>query len=335
MEGIRDPVPFLQVLAHRIRTGAASRSGQPVRADRVRDEIYAVGKAFAHLGLPDPRLTVGGALDPRLSSLFRAYTNADPPPNRVKPIPIQVLHRATALAAVAPTPQIAAAIDMAWLAFFFLLRPGEYCSSRDGAPLRLCDVAFTRGATRLDTLTSPLHEIAQATHVTLTFDQQKNRHRGEVIAHGRSGHPFACPTQALARRVAYLRLHHATPQTPLSTVFLPRPTVVPSSLLTTMLQEATTLSSNLGYGASDVSARSLRAGGAMALLCGRVDADTIRLVGRWQSDTMFRYLHAQALPIIRDLANTMVLHGNFVLLPDSGLPAAAAALLLPTTTIDR
>jgi hypothetical protein len=102
-----------------------------------------------------------------------------------------------------------------------------------------------------------------------------------------------------------------------------------------MLQEATTLSSNLGYGASDVSARSLRAGGAMALLCGRVDADTIRLVGRWQSDTMFRYLHAQALPIIRDLANTMVLHGNFVLLPDSGLPAAAAALLLPTTTIDR
>jgi hypothetical protein len=216
---------------------------------------------------------------------------------------------------------------MAWLAFFFLLRPGEYCSSRDSTPLRLGDVTFTMGETRLDTMASPLPLLAQSTHVSLTFDQQKNRNRGEVIAHGRSGHPFACPTATLIRRVSYLRLHHAPAHTPLSTVFLPLPTVVPSSLLTTLLREATTLSPHLGYAATDVSARSLRAGGAMALLCGHVDADTIRLVGRWQSDAMFRYLHAQALPVIRDLATTMVTHGNFVLLPDSGLPIAAAALL--------
>ena len=45
---------------------------------------------------------------------------------------------------------------------------------------------------------------------------------------------------------------------------------------------------------ADVSARSLRAAGAMALLCADVDSDRIRLLGRWQSDQMFRYLHVQA-----------------------------------------
>ena len=74
-------------------------------------------------------------------------------------------------------------------------------------------------------------------------------------------------------------------------------------------------------------ASSLRAGGgAMALLCGHVDADTIRLVGRWKSDTMFRYLHAQALPLVRHLAHTMLTHGAFSLLPGSDLPLGAPSL---------
>ena len=75
-----------------------------------------------------------------------------------------------------------------------------------------------------------------------------------------------------------------------------------------------------------MNARSLRAGGAMALLCGRVDADTIRLVGRWKSDAMFCYLHAQALPLVRHLAHTMLTHGAFSMLPGSDLPLGAPSL---------
>jgi hypothetical protein len=65
----------------------------------------------------------------------------------------------------------------------------------------------------------------------------------------------------------------------------------------------------------------------MALLCGGVDRDVIRLVGRWKSDAMFRYLHAQALPLIRNLASTMLQHGSFVLAPSALLPAQAQQLL--------
>ena len=58
----------------------------------------------------------------------------------------------------------------------------------------------------------------------------------------------------------------------------------------------------------------------MALLCGKIDTDIIKLVGRWRSDSIFRYLHSQALPVIGNLAKTMLTHGKFTLLPGSSLP---------------
>jgi hypothetical protein len=323
---VRDKIPILCVLAHRIRDGRASRSGRPVRADRVCDELCAVGQGFTRMGLPDPRYTSLGVMDPRLARLYRAYANLDPPPNRVKPIPIQVLHRATALLANTPNQALIAAVDLAWLAFFFLLRPGEYCHGSGTTPLCLKHVTFFREEQRLHTLQSPLLLLHQATHVSLTFDTQKNRNRGEIVGHGRSGHPIACPTATLLRRVTYLRSHPAALNTPLCTIFSPQPVAVPTALITNILQEATTLCPGLGFLPADVNARSLRAGGAMALLCGRVDAPTIRLVGRWQSDAMFRYLHSQTVPVLQNLAHTMVQHGNYRLLPGVGVPQAALDL---------
>ena len=103
---------------------------------------------------------------------------------------------------------------------------------------------------------------------------------------------------------------------------------VTSHNITTLLRTAAASFPHIGFRLSDVNARSLHAGGAMALLCGRVDADTIWLVRRWKSDTMFRYHHAQALPLVWHLAHTMHTHGTFSLLPGSDLPPGA--LSIPT-----
>ena len=83
----------------------------------------------------------------------------------------------------------------------------------------------------------------------------------------------------------------------------------------------------LEYDAKDVSARSLRSGGAMSLLLAGADKDTVRLVGRWRSDALFTYLHANALPLIRHHAQDMLHHGEFTLMPGGLNPAAAEALL--------
>ena len=67
----------------------------------------------------------------------------------------------------------------------------------------------------------------------------------------------------------------------------------------------------------------------MALLCAGVDNDRIKLVGRWRSDAMMRYLHTQAAPLMSPLAPLMVQHGTYALLPDNNVAPAAQPLLAP------
>lgn len=54
--------------------------------------------------------------------------------------------------------------------------------------------------------------------------------------------------------------------------------ILPSDL-TRLLRSAIALNPDPAYGVNDVSIRSTRGGGAMALLCGGIDRDRIRLVG--------------------------------------------------------
>lgn len=333
LPGVRDKIPILRVFAQRLRDGRLSRSGQPISASHVRDEVLHLAKTFTELGAPDPRLTPSGVRDSRLTRQYKGMSNQDPAPNRVKPLPIQIVHHAHSLVTHSNDVLDHATIDMIWIALFFLLRPGEYCKANDNNPLLLEHVTLLLGSRRLNLLTAPAEDLLRATHSSLTFDDQKNRERGEVIGHGRSGHSIACPTRSLARRVLYLRQHGATLATPLCAVRGTNKWIfVTSRLITAILRVSAAALPHLGFAPSDISARSLRAGGAMALLCGGIDRDVIRLVGRWKSDAMFRYLHAQALPLVRHLASTMLRHGNFTLLPGSDLPNAAATILQAVDT---
>ena len=77
---------------------------------------------------------------------------------------------------------------------------------------------------------------------------------------------------------------------------------------------------HLGFTYKDISAWSLRAAGAMSLLCSGVDNDIIILIGRWRSDKMLRYLHMQAEPIMRNYSKLIISHGNYNLLPHNEVP---------------
>ena len=84
------------------------------------------------LGARDLRINPDdGKLHFALSHQFQAYQREDPPPDRVKPIPFQVVLylTTTAFAVMAAAEGTKAIADMILLAFFFLLHPGEYTSS--------------------------------------------------------------------------------------------------------------------------------------------------------------------------------------------------------------
>ncbi len=288
-----DPIPILQVFAHRYRTGQLSSSGRPVRARTVEDRVRQIGQAFSGMGAPDPRLNRFGTLDFRLQRQQKSYSKADPPPTRVKPIPLTLLMHAHALAVASHDTFRLATMDMAIIAFQCLMRPGEYAGLpnpriNECSLFRLQDVQLWIGEHRINILTCPLPDLSRATFISLTFTNQKSGVRGEIIGHDRSGHPQACPVCACGRRITHLRHHQAAPTTPLNAINSNHRWyyIVPSNLTTALQTSAALLGPSLGFLPQDISARSLRAGGAMALLCAQVDTDRIRLIGRWRSDEM-------------------------------------------------
>ena len=54
------------------------------------DFLRTVGETLADLGTPDPRLDSHGKRFKTLSNLFRAHGKEDQPPDRVKPVLIQL-----------------------------------------------------------------------------------------------------------------------------------------------------------------------------------------------------------------------------------------------------
>ena len=92
--------------------------------------------------------------------------------------------------------------DLVVLAFFFLLRVGEYTQSpepRQTTPLRRQDVKLWRNNQVLDH-TLPLAELLQADAVSLYLDNQKNGFRGATLHHTASGNTL-CPVKSAARLV--------------------------------------------------------------------------------------------------------------------------------------
>jgi hypothetical protein len=260
--------------------------------------------------------------------MLACYTRQDDPANRVKPIPVAILRHLMAQAILSGAAPCLAMADMICLAFYFLLRPGEYTGTGAGAhPFTFSSVALFVGPTRLNLATAPADLLPTATFVTLEFTRQKNGVSGEVIGLGRSGDPHFCPVAAATRRILHLRTAQAHPTQPLASYVADsarhpgRLTLISPSDLTHMLRlSAQILGPQHGFLPSDISARSLRASGAMAMLCANIDPTRIRLLGRWRSDEVFRYLHVQAEPLMRHFSSQMLQGGNFTLLPNHEVP---------------
>ena len=161
------------------------------------------------MGAKDPRLDTFGKQDFRLTRMYSAWKKADSPPARVEPVPMVLLMRAADLAT--PTVQDHATIDCIWMAFYFLLRPGEYANASGDAthPFHLQDVEFKIGAqhfTNVERCT--VLQFLSATFVSLTFTTQKNGVKGEKLAHATNGQAQACPVRAVMCLVAHLVTTH-------------------------------------------------------------------------------------------------------------------------------
>ncbi len=198
------------------------------------------------------------------------------------------------------------------LALFFLLWPGEY-TNNDKTSFCLKDVQLFIGPHSLNLQTLTLIELAQARVGSLTFTDQKNGIRGKVIGQASTGNSFVCLVKALVQCILYLQSHNAPPTTPLSLVFNTSARVTPSVLTATLSNSVQYLGPNLRFLPPEVSAQSLRAPGATALLLAQFHPDVIRLIVRWGSDKMLRYLHVQVYQLMHNYSRLMLDAGNYTL----------------------
>ena len=305
LKAFDDKVPILQVFIARVRTEELAAKGSPIKSRLVEDYLRSVAQTFLSMGTDDPRLNSANKTDFRISRMLACWKREDPPANRVKPIPIQVIRRIAVIAARLPPDAnvLRAVADMIIIAFFFLLRPGEYTdSSSDTTPFAYGDAQLFVGPIRLNLATSTRAQLLAATAASLTFTTQKNGVENEVIKLGRSGDPFLCPTLAVARRILHLRSANASRHAPLGRVFTPTGVQrVTPALITSKLRDAVRfIGADLGF------------------LPG--DPDVIRLLGRWRSDEMLRYLHLSAEPVMQSFASKM-LGAEYTLAPHQLVPS--------------
>jgi hypothetical protein len=244
-------------------------------------------------------------MDLRLTRVIAGWKRKDPAPKRRKPVPKSVLVEADRLARHFNEIRELSIADLLWIGFFYLLRPGEYLYTTKGRhPFLLKDTVLRAAAQEYTADAIPLHLLPLVTYAGLTFTMQKNGVPGEMIGLTTTSDPIACPVRAITRRVAHLRAFTASPDTPLYTYFDQAGTSrrITDRALTAHLRIAATL---LGLNVS-TTAGALRCTGATALLQGKVPLELIKLVGRWRSDEVFKYLHAQSDTLMNPLATNML-----------------------------
>ena len=141
--------------------------------------------------------------------------------------------------------------------------------------------------------------------------------KGGSIGHVEAGHPRAFAVASIRRRVSHLWQNGASSHTPLAAVYHKNKwsSIRITNITKALINSVEISGSQVGFKPEYVSAWSMRAGGAMVLLISRFNTDTIRLVGRWRSNIMLRYLHTSAQIFTSGLAARMVQHGYYVLIP--------------------
>ena len=307
-------IELLTAFAERVRDGGCG-NGARVRAGTVQVALCAIGKTFEMDGRPNPTYRCDGKYWLQLERLLEGYRRQDPPAQHKLAVPVSLVEFLTDMGAAAVSPKVQAICDMSAIAFYYLLRVGEYTSHRKNErrrtkQFRVCDVTFYDKHHNIIPNSAPLKTLYRATKASMRITNQKNGTRGSLISHNAS-RTTACPVRALARRVHHIMSHSTCSDQDIISTYVPTTTHRPRALqagdINTMIKTAVRALhlDKKGFPPEAVSSHSLRAGGAMAMHLNNIDRDTICKQGRWSSDTFLMYIHEQIAAFSAGLSKKM------------------------------
>ena len=295
-----------------VRNGDFGR-GHQITTQSVDRALRAVGQTIQLAGLPDPTKIYGGRERTiQLRRLLDSYRRADPPPKPQLAIPVSVIEHLQA-GGLPRDSKSGAVADLATIAFFFLLRVGEYTMPvrtrrTRTVQFRVSDITFYSNGLVISNR-SPLSVLLQADGVAMCISNQKNGTRGETIHQHALPDRAICPVAALARRVSTVVAASGSTETPLSLFEVSggQQHHVTAAMIRAGVRTAVRdlQLHRQGIKASSVGSHSLRAGGAMAMKLNGCDLITIMKQGRWTSLTFLTYIHNQIAHLGANIINRM------------------------------
>lgn len=282
---------------------------------------------------------------PCLAQMVEGFAKEDPPTMKKLPVEVDVPEflvkrgRATGASALAT-----AVGDLTLIAFYYLLRVGEYTvkgsrnDSKQTVQFKLEDVTFFKrteqGQLRQVARNAADHVVATADGATLKLDNQKNGHKGVCIHHEANGDSVLCPVRALGRRYCHIRQHAGGEyKTYLSAYWdddTVRRDVTDKDISRALKVAVATLDypHTRGVPLERVDTHSLRGGGANALSLNGYTDTQIQKLGRWRGETFKEYIREELASFSVGMSKSMkkclgyvnVSGGVFHMLPEDALP---------------
>ena len=251
--------------------------------------------------------------------MIEGFRRDDPPaiPQLAVPIAVPNLCFEAAMKTESPKDQAIGCLTL--IAFYFLLRVGEYTQPqfvyRRGQKIRATrtkqftvgNVGFFKDG-KIVPRHSPLEILLQSDSATLKITNQKNGRMGETIHQEKVKDSPLCPVKALAHRVHHILSNGGTTNMLLCTYFdsgdeytIRAPDIVAAVRKATLILKL----QDFAIDPDLVGSHSLRAGGAMALRLHGYDSTTIMKMGRWTSTTFLEYIHTQIAHLSKGVSTKM------------------------------
>ena len=232
---------------------------------------------------------------PRLQQTYDGWRKEDPPTSKMLPVESDVPERLVAGGNRQGATELDRAVgDLAMVAFYYLLRVGEYTikgtrnETKQTIQFKIEDVTFFKkndvGKLCCLPRSAPDHLLMTADGATLKLDNQKNGWKGVCVYHEANGDPINCPVRALGRRIRSIRAGNGDGKTFLSAYYVGtrRYDVTADNMSQALKGAARALHypTTKGIPIDRINTHSLRSGGANALALSGYTDTQIQKMGR-------------------------------------------------------
>lgn len=169
--------------------------------------------------------------------------------------------------------------------------------------------------------------------MAITFEFQKNKEKNETICQEKTGDPILCPVISWAKIVSRgFSYKGSTRDTPVNIVQNDNKLycITGKDSINFLRKSVRSMNdTNLGFTPSEIGTHSMRSDGAMAMKLSDISDASIRLIGRWRSDSFLKYIRTQVCKFSSNISRRMKENEHFTHIPNFNNSSPSKLRMVP------